>query len=210
MFSQFRPAFLNWYFTTKEKVKSSKQMIAEVIGISIAILIIFYAVHHLLTKDHANAAAPVVVATPAKVVAYEPKQEVIIKKPIKVYKHGQAIKSRIELPDSVIQDPTIEVLSAVEVKQDDHPHTVTTVINTETGDTQTYTRTEPLPWLSFKNSGEAGVYLGMKNGTPAVRLDMREDFLSVKSVNLGLRGSVDQSSNGQTDIFVGVGGAYRW
>ena len=152
----------------------------------------------------------VVISTPSKEVKNQPKVEVAVKKPVKVYKNSQSIKAHIQLPESVIEEPALAVLSSVKVKDDGYPHSVTTVINTETGETQTYTKTEPLPWFEFKNSGEAGVYTGIKNGTPTIRLDVREDLFSVKSINFSLRGSIDQGSNGQTDVFVGVGAAYRW
>lgn len=38
--------------------------------------------------------------------------------------------------------------------------TVTTVINTETGHSETYTRTDSLPWVAVESRGEIGMYYG--------------------------------------------------
>lgn len=182
----------------------------EVYALVTAIIFIFLMVRHALEPK----AAPVAVAvqaTPAPMVKDKPKVDIPLKKgTIKAYRHQDHIKAQIQLPPMVIADPTQQVIAASKVEPDDHAHTISTVINSETGESVTYDTKEPLPWLAWDNRGEAGIYAGIKNGTPAIRLEVKEGLFAVKAIHFGLQGTVDQSTNGQTDIFVGVGGAYRW
>ena len=182
----------------------------EVCALVTAIIFIFLMVRHALEPK----AAPVAVAvqaTPAPMVKDEPKVGISLKSPtIKVYKHAAHIKSQIVLPREVIADDGKQVLAVSKVEPDDHPHIISTVIDTSTGESSTYDTKEPLPWLAWDSHGEAGMYTGIKNGTPAIRLEVKEGLFAVKAIHFGLQGTVDQSTNGQTDIFVGVGGAYRW
>lgn len=150
-------------------------------------------------------------ATPAPEVKRVPKVEKPIKaKTVKVY--PAAIKNKLKLPEVVQDDPALDVIASHQVKADDHPQTVTTLINTETGESETYVKRDPLPWMAWDDRGEAGVILGLKNGEPAVRLEARQNLFQVKAVHFGGYGSVEQNLNGahESDWMIGVGAWYRW
>lgn len=142
-----------------------------------------------------------VVATPAPEVAKVPK--VNIKPPaVKVY--APAAKDKLNLPDQVRANAFAHVLSSSAVKADDHPHTITTVLDEQTGEVIAFDRRDPLPWLAGENSGEIRVDYGIKNGMTRVgRLSLRESLVQVKALHLGGQASID--TDGQYFVGVGVG-----
>ncbi|KIO49611.1 hypothetical protein [Nitrosospira sp. NpAV] len=158
------------------------------------------------------------VSTPAETapeVEDAPKVPVVTKAPIRVYSGGKVLKKKLNLPSAVAEDPAREIIASSQAKADDHPQTITTVINTTTGDSETYIRRDPLPWLAWDTSGEVGVYAGIKNGQQAVRLQARQGIVQVKALHLGVMGSIDQAAGGAstlsgTDYFVGVGAWVKW
>ena len=167
-----------------------------------------------------NRPAPVavgktVVATAAPEVKNVPKVNAVMAQPPKVYAKPKQVKTALGLPKKIIQDTSEQVIASNKVaSDDDHPHTVTTVINEQTGESQTFVRTDPLPWIAFDYSGRAGMYAGIKDGAPTVRLQAQQELFSVKAVHFGAIASVDQpisptTANG-TSYFVGVGAEYRW
>jgi hypothetical protein len=172
------------------------------------------AVTVLLIRQSQDPVPPVNLSVPAKPapeVKHLPKVEKPIQaKTVKVY--PAKVKKELKLPEIVQDDPVKEVVAASQVKADDHPQTVTTVVNTDTGDFETYVKRDPLPWLARSDRGEVGLALGFKNAEPAVRLEGRQEVFQVKAVHFGVTGSVDQQLNGaeKTDWFVGVGAWYRW
>lgn len=164
-------------------------------------------------QQQSNEVGKTVMAIAAKEVANVPKVDVEIKKPVKVYKGGAALKEGIKLPPEVIKDDAQQVIASSKIDgRDDHPKTVTTVINTETGESQTFVRTDPLPWLAWSDRGSVGMYAGLKNGTPAVRLQAHQELFTVKAIHFGAVASIDQPVSGpiSADYFVGVGAEYRW
>ena len=148
-----------------------------------------------------------VIATPAPEVAKEEKTEVEINPPVKVYK--PAIKTKLKLPESITQDDGQHVIASSKTANDERQHTVTTVINQNTGEVQTFDRTDPLPWLSVNTKSDIGVYYGMKSGEPTVRIEGRQELLQIKAVHVGAIASADMV-RGNTDGFVGVGAWARW
>lgn len=155
-----------------------------------------------------------VIAEPAKEVKRVPKVGVAIKAPVKVYQGGASLKKEIDLPAEVVQSETQQVIASSKIEAaDDHPRTVTTVIDTATGESQTYVRTDPLPWLAWDDRGAIGMYAGIKNGAPTIRLQARQGIFSVKAVHVGLMASIDQpvvSTPVLPEYFIGVGAEYRW
>ena len=149
-------------------------------------------------------------ATPSKHVVGVPKVPIAIKPPVKVY--PASVKNNLKLPREFLDDPTQHVIESTHVTADDHPHTVTTLINSDTGETQTFDRAEPLPWIAWSNRGGVGMYAGIKNGTPAVRLQAHQELFTVKAIHFGALASVDQPISGPIgkDYFIGVGAEYRW
>lgn len=183
-------------------------------GIILLGLVVFALWVRNFQLDHErNQVGQTVIATPAHEVKSVPKIDVEVKRPVKVYKGGAGLKGGLKLPDPVVQDDAQQVLASSKIDAtDDHPHTVTTVLNTETGQSETYVRTDPLPWVAWSSRGGAGVYAGIKNGEPAVRLEARQELFTVKAVHFGAIASVDQPISGPVglDYFVGVGAEYRW
>lgn len=190
-------------FSVSEKIKLA----------FIAVLIL--AVMVLMLRDKpADQVPPVNVSVPAK-PAPEVKHEVKIPKPIKaktIKAYRAKVKKDLKLPEAVQNNAHLELIASNQVKPDEHSQTLSTLLNTETGETETYVRRDPLPWLASDMRGEAGIVLGLKNGEPAVRLEARQNVFQVKAVHFGVTGSVDQTLNGpaKPDWMIGVGGWYRW
>lgn len=166
------------------------------------------------TREPAPVVGQTAIAAPAKEVKYKRKVGVKINAPIKVYEGGASTKKEIDLPPEVVKDDSQQVIASSQIAaNDDHPHTVTTVIDTETGESQTYVRTDPLPWLAWDDRGSAGIYAGVKNGISTVRLQARQGVFSVKSLHVGVVASVDQplaSTPTLPDYFIGIGAEYKW
>lgn len=145
--------------------------------------------------------------TPAQAspqVAAIPKQEI---KPPSVKVYAPQAKQKLNLPEEIQTDPNLYVLQSTRLPNDTHPATVTTLINQQTGEVQTYVRREPLPWFAFEHTGEARIDVGVKSVAGTVcRLTVREDLLQVKALHAGLNASLD--TDGQ--IFVGVGVGIKW
>jgi hypothetical protein len=101
-------------------------------------------------------------------------------------------------------------LTAILIPKDEFDKTVTTILDVDTGITTTYVKDEPLSWLSLNRHGNVGIYGGIKNGTSAIRLQANQGIVDIKDIHINAIGSIDQSTNGKTDYFVGVGAAYNW
>lgn len=129
--------------------------------------------------------------------------------PIIVYK--EAAKQKLNLPQSVQQDKAKVVVDATNVKPDIRSHTITTVLDTDTGETITYDTRNKLPMISIDTRGEAGLAYGYRSGEPTIRLEARQALFDIKAVKVGVIGSYDQPlGGGEPDAFIGVGAWYRW
>ncbi len=159
------------------------------------------------TKPADVPAGMTVVAKPAPEVAEEPKVGIVTKAPIKVYKPG--VKVRLKLPDAAIWDKDTHVIASSKTGGDDRPHTITTTINSATGETATYDRADPLPWFAVNTKSEIGLYAGYKNGEQALRIEARQELFQVKAVHFGAIASADMMRGGM-DSFVGAGAWVRW
>lgn len=192
-----------------ENLKS--KLMPVVIGALIAFLLLG-AVYLYLNRTPPTA-APDAVAVPAAVapqVAIIPTVRITPKQPIKVY--TSPAKTRLQLPAEIVADENKSVIASSRIRADDRPQTVTTVLDTATGESKTYVKQEPLPWLAFDTRGEAGIYAGLKNGQPTARLQLRQGVLQVKAVHIGGIASLDQPLSGpvRADYFVGVGVWAQW
>jgi len=152
-----------------------------------------------------------VVATPAPAV----KKVAVVDKPIKaktVKVYSPSVKKSENLPVAIQDNPALDVIASNQVPADDHSQTITTLINTETGESQTFVKRDPLPWLALDSRGEAGLYMGIKNGQPAARLEVKQGVFQVKALHFGVVGTVDQPINSaiEPDYFVGAGVWARW
>lgn len=172
-----------------------------------AIVVAMLAVTAFIWHHYTPKPAPVEQWTPAKPAPQlqaTPKTTIA---PPKVAVFVPAAKGKLDLPPEVQADPKQHVINATVVASDDHPQTITTVIDDQTGEVQTFVRREPLPWLAAEQRGELRFDVGIKQGLARVgRLSVREDLLQVKALHAGLNASID------TDLqfFVGGGVGYRW
>lgn len=130
---------------------------------------------------------PKVSITPAKIKVYAPKA-----------------KANLKLPESMRMDTNIHVVESTWVPADDHPQTITTVINAETGETETLVRREPLPWLAFKKTGAIG--LSYDAITSLRTLSIRQDILQIKQLYL----SGDIALRSDKEKMAGIRIEYRW
>lgn len=180
----------------------------HVFQVSALLIVIGFGIH--LYNKVPDYAGKVEIAKPAPEVAKVPMVDVPVKI-VKVYVGGVKLKEKLILPKLVIADDKQQVIASSKIEPSDNPHTVTTVINTDTGASETYVRTDPLPWLAYRSSGGVGVYYGLKGGEQAVRIQVRQDIIQIKSIRLNVIGSVDRTmATGQTSTFIGAGAEYRW
>lgn len=116
-------------------------------------------------------------------------------------------KQKLALPEPVASDPNIYALGANRIKPDLYPVTVTTTLDAETGEIQTYEKREPMPLLALPKRGEAGVAYGFKpDGGPVWRLYARQGLLDVKAMRVGVEATLDSDG----DAFAGASLSYRW
>lgn len=123
---------------------------------------------------------------------------------VSVYK--PAAKKKLHLPKPVQDSPSKHVVDASRVNPDFHSHTITTVLDSETGDVTTYDTKEPLPWLAPGHMGGVGVFYGLKNGKPMGQLYAYHDLLQSKALFSGVRASLDQDGTNYAGGYV----EYRW
>lgn len=172
--------------------------------IEIVVLVIFCAVVWYLATP---APAPVNEwhpATPA------PQVKPLEKAPVKVqyiYVYPNKAKDSLNLPQPIKDDPAKQVIEATRVQADEHPQTVTTILDITTGKTETLVRIEPLPWLAAEQHGSIGVGYGLTSGLMrGWALNAHEDLLQIKALHFGADGSLFTGGA----YFAGVGVAYHW
>lgn len=143
-------------------------------------------------------------ATPAPELKREETIPVQVAEPIRVYK--PAVKKKLKLPPAVQADAGQHVVASTKTANDERQHTVTTTLNTSTGEFTSYDRAEPLPWLAVNTKSQVGIYYGLKRGEQITRLEGRQELLQIKAVHIGATATLD--SDGET--FVGIGAWARW
>lgn len=159
--------------------------------------------------------APVGAALPAA-KAPEVVHEVKADTPIQsgtVKTYPKAVKRKLNLPAQVQADDTKQVIDASKLPADDHPQTVTTVIDTKTGETETFRQRDPLPLFAIDTTGEAGLFIGLRNGATALRGEARQSLFTIKAVHLGGIASFDQPIGGSQlppSTFIGGGAWAHW
>lgn len=154
--------------------------------------------------------APVSVAVPAipaPEVAKTPKVETPVAfKSVKSY--PKTAKRKLGMPVATQADDNKQVLEAVQIPADDRTQTVSCIQDTQTGETEIYVRRDLLPLIAADYSGDAGLYLGLMNGAPALKLEARQSFLTMKAIHFGVTGSLVQPIGGLAmppSTFVGGG-----
>lgn len=149
---------------------------------------------------------PAVEAPVAEVLKQE--ETVTVTAPVKHY--AASTKAKLRLPQAVQASSAHVVLTATDLPKSKHERTVSSVLDTTTGEVKQYIEEKPLPWVESTRSGSASVYTGFKGIEPAIRAELKQDIYSVKGVNIGAVVSVDQTASGRTDTFVGIGARYEW
>ncbi|MDP3939817.1 MAG: hypothetical protein Q8R92_16995 [Deltaproteobacteria bacterium] len=150
-----------------------------------------------------------VIAPPAPVIA-KVKKKVIPVKQVVVY--AEEAKANLKLPPSVIASESQHVTGATTVQPSERRITVTSVMDEKTGETTTYTKPEPYPWVAVESRGEVrfdyGYKIDVRTRVPQQvgRLSIVHDVLQVKGVHLGVVASVFTDGT----AFAGVGLGYRW
>ena len=124
---------------------------------------------------------------------------------VRVYK--PAVKQKLHLPAHVQADTQQHVVASTRTPNDDRPHTVTTTLDTSTGEFTTYDRAEPLPWLAVSTRQHFGVYVGALNGEQALAVTARQEVLRVKGLKVeGI--AIGALSQTERAAFVGVGASW--
>jgi len=173
--------------------------------IFVPLLIVLAAGYVLWYFQPTPAPAPTGEHVPAKVappVAPLPKVSTPAPKGIKTY--VQPAKKTLKLPAAAIEDDDIHVIESTRVELDTHPHTVTTLFDTRTGETTTLDRREPLPWLALKKTGAIGLSYDVITG--ARTLYGRQDIVQIKGLYL----SGVAALRSDQDKMAGIAIEYRW
>lgn len=146
-------------------------------------------------------------ATPAPEIRKVEKIEI---KPVAVKVYKPKAKADLKLPKTVTDDPYQHVIASSLTANDERQHTVTTVIDEQTGEATTFDRVEPLPWLSVNTKTMIGAYAGLKNGEQAIRVMAQQELIQIKALHVGAVVSADMTRSLGTDTFVGIGAWARW
>lgn len=153
---------------------------------------------------------PVAVSIPA-VVAPETRKAPTarVKVPsVKVY--AGETKAKLKLPGEVQSNAAEHVVAATKVPGNDRPQTVTTTLNANTGEFQSFVKQDPYPWFAVETRGEVRLSGGYKldgvTAKPIVRLGVGYDVVRIKALTAGVHATVDSDG----DTFVGIGFAYRF
>lgn len=146
-------------------------------------------------------------AQPAPQVSRETTVPVAVNAPAQVYR--PEVKRKLKLPAAVQANPKQHVVASSRTAPDERPHTITTILDTDTGEFATLDRAEPLPWIGVSTRTEVGVFYGLKSGEPALRVQAQQELLRVKALHLGAVASADVV-RGDVDTYIGVGAWARW
>lgn len=118
-------------------------------------------------------------------------------------------KQKLSLSKEVQQNKSKHVVSSTKVKGDENPHTITTLVDSSTGEFTTYDRKDPPPWVAVNTTTHIAAYYGIKNTTPIVRLQAQQELLRLKALKLEGNASIDMGA-GKPDTFIGIGGRFSF
>ena len=122
------------------------------------------------------------------------------------------VKAKLKLPQSILSDPQEQVIESSTVSASDRPQTVTTVLDTKTGETQSFTKVESYPWVAREDRTSVSIDYGFKYQggqlvtKPMARLGITYEFLQIKGAHIGLKATADTDH----ELFAGVGLRYSW
>lgn len=145
--------------------------------------------------------------TPSKPVAKKKK----VAKPLKTQSvdvYPDEVKGQLKLPQSFKDDENWSVIASTQIPADRHSSTATSMINRETGETETQVKRDPLPWIGADHSGDIGVYALQKRDGQVWQVDGKISLFQLKALNIGAKASIEQPINGpgETDYRAGFGG----
>lgn len=124
-------------------------------------------------------------------------------KPPKVAVYKESAKKKTKLPDRLKEDAAIAVLDSSRIEGSDRPTTVTTVINTDTGEVETVQSKEPLPWLTVKSRNELKLTAGInQSGVYSGGLLFSHEFGSIKALNFGMDAAIYTGGAGHAGVSV--------
>lgn len=99
-------------------------------------------------------------AQPAKGMSDSPTEAVTIKTPLKTYNKEQALKKGAISPESAA-DPKKALLKTATIKPSEGTHTVSVVVDKESGETTIEEKENPRSWYAFGGSGSLGIRGGL-------------------------------------------------
>lgn len=143
-------------------------------------------------------------ANPAPELKREETIPVQVAEPIQVYK--PAVKKKLRLPKAVVEDVKQHVVASSKTSNDERQHTITTTLDTSTGEFTSYDRVDPLPWVAVNTKTELGLFYGLKGGDQIIRLQGQQTLLQVKAIRVGATATLDSDG----EAFAGVGAWARW
>lgn len=127
--------------------------------------------------------------------------------PKRVVVYAPGAKAKLRLPAGMVQDDAVAVLDSSKLPESDHTQTVTTVLNTDSGQPMTLVSVDPYPMFRFESRKQIGFSYGMTNGGKWLGVaTISDDLVQIKALHFGVNASLD--TNGA--VFVGVGASYYW
>lgn len=135
-----------------------------------------------------------IVAAPAEGMPEAPTESVTVTVPLRTYNKQVAAK-KMNLPPEIVADPKKEILTTATVPASEGGYTAATVLDTETGVSQTIIKEIPRPWFALGGQTEVGVRAGIgTNGTAAV-VYARQDVFRVGKVNVAAYGEAGMNGD---------------
>jgi len=129
-------------------------------------------------------------AAPAAGMATAATHEVYIKPPIKAIDKKQAAR-KMDLPSTIVDNPSIEVISTATIKPSKGGSTTATTINTQTGAVETIVKENPRPLFGFGGKTEIGIRAGISTRGQQGALYVRQDVLRIGGIHLAGYGEVN-------------------
>lgn len=183
--------------------KHTQSIIGAVVGVTLGVGLWFY---FKPVTAPANS-LPATLAVKAPVVAKATKVDVIVKKStVRAYK--PSVKKDLQLPATVQTDETKVVTESSLVASSEKRTEVTSVLDTQTGETVAYVHLVPDPWFATESRGNVNLAYGIKlhDNSLVWRISVHEDVFQIKSIHFGVNATVDTDGA----VFAGAGASYRW
>ncbi len=124
----------------------------------------------------------------------------------KVQVYAAAAKKKLGLTKAKQNDSSIAVLDSSKLPPSDHPQTVTTTLDTDTGTIETEVKQEPLPLIAAEQTGYIRIGYGIKTGRGKIaRISISENLIQIKSLHAGLDASIDTDGTGYAGAHIDYG-----